>query len=61
MHTYETEHGWLFHYNGDYSGDILITPPCQPELPPIDSVALMEFSRHMFGDIITYEIERLDR
>ena len=60
MHTYETEHGWIFHHNGDYSGDIIISPPCQPEFR-VDSVALMEFSRRMFYDIITYEIERLDR
>lgn len=49
MHSFDAGNNYTFHFNGDYSGDIIITHPDKDEYK-IDAEAFMKFSRYALSD-----------
>jgi len=49
MHSFDAGNGYRFHFNSDYSGDIIITHPDKEEYK-IDGDAFMTFARYALTD-----------
>jgi hypothetical protein len=49
MHSFNAGKDYTFHFNGDYSGEIIITHPNKEEYE-IDSDAFMAFARYALSD-----------
>ena len=49
MHSFDAGNNYIFHFNGDYSGDIIITHPDKDEYE-IDAEAFIKFSRYALSD-----------
>jgi len=49
MHSFDAGNGYRFHFNGDYSGDIIITHPDKEDYE-IDANAFMAFARYALSD-----------
>jgi len=58
MHSLNTKNNWNFHFNGDYSGDIIVCPPNSEQQFLIDGDALIEFSKFAVSDLIIEHLEK---
>ena len=56
MHSFDAGNGYTFHFNGDYSGDIIITHPDKEEYE-IDGDALMAFAQYTLTDKLIEYLE----
>ena len=61
MHSFNAGNRYNFHFNSDYSGDIIITHP-DKENYKIDSEAFMRFARYALSDeLVEYLAKFWDR
>ena len=56
MHSFNAGNGYNFHFNSDYSGDIIITHPDKEEYE-IDGDALMAFAQYTLTDKLIEYLE----
>jgi len=57
MHSFDAGNGYRFHFNSDYSGDIIITHPDKEEYE-IDGDAFMAFARYALSDELVEHLAR---
>jgi len=56
MHSFDAGNGYTFHFNSDYSGDIIITHSDKEEYE-IDGDALMAFAQYTLTDKLIEYLE----
>ena len=57
MYSFDSHNGWTFHFNGDYSGDIIISPPNSSQELIVNGYAMIDFALNIMKNITVNYLE----